>query len=86
MTGWGAGGPFWVMFGYFERMLRPTDVPPDRPPPVLAGRRGLLRFYGHFVGQVRGLLALLFVAGLMVALVDVTIPTMIGRVVTLAST
>ena len=67
-------------------MLRPTDVPPDRPPPVLAGRRGLLRFYGHFVGQVRGLLALLFVAGLMVALVDVTIPTMIGRVVTLAST
>ncbi|MCX7379976.1 MAG: ABC transporter ATP-binding protein, partial [Alphaproteobacteria bacterium] len=74
------------MFAFFERLLRPTDVAPDRPPPVLAGRRGLLRFYLHFIGQVRGLLALLFVAGLLVALLDVTIPTMIGRVVTLAST
>ncbi len=74
------------MFAFFETLLRPTDVPPDRPPPVLAGRRGLLRFYAHFIGQVRGLLALLFVAGLLVALLDVTIPTMIGRVVTLAGT
>jgi ATP-binding cassette subfamily B multidrug efflux pump len=72
------------MFAIFERLLRPTDVPPDRAPPVLAGRRGLLRFYLHFIGQVRWLLALLFVAGLLVALLDVTIPTMIGRVVTLA--
>ncbi len=74
------------MFALFEKLLRPTDVPPDRPPPALAGRRGLLRFYLHFVGQVRWLLALLFAAGLLVALLDVTIPTMIGRVVTLAST
>ena len=70
----------------FEKLLRPTDMPPDRAPPVLEGRRGLLRFYVHFVGQVRGLLVLLFVAGLIVALLDVTIPLMIGRVVTLAST
>jgi ATP-binding cassette subfamily B multidrug efflux pump len=74
------------MFALFEKLLRPTDVPPDRPPPVMEGRRGLLRFYLHFIGQVRGLLALLFVAGLIVALLDVTIPAMIGRVVTLAST
>lgn len=74
------------MFALFEKFLRPTDVPPDRPPPVLVGRRGLLRFYLHFIVQVRGLLVLLFVAGLLVALLDVTIPAMIGRVVTLAST
>ena len=67
------------MFALFEKFLRPTDVPPDRPPPVLVGRRGLLRFYLHFIVQVRGLLVLLFVAGLLVALLDVTIPAMIGR-------
>ena len=74
------------MFAFFESLLRPTDIPPDRAPPVLAGRRGLLRFYLHFIGQVRGLLVLLFFAGMLVALLDVTIPTMIGRVVTLVST
>ena len=67
------------MFAPFEKFLRPTDVPPDRPPPVLVGWRGLLRFYLHFIVQVRGLLVLLFVAGLLVALLDVTIPAMIGR-------
>jgi len=74
------------MFAFFERLLVPTEVSPETPPPVLAGRRGLLRFYLHFIRQVRGLIALLFVAGLMVALLDVTIPAMIGRVVSLVST
>ncbi len=74
------------MFAFFEKLLRPTDVPPERPPPVLAGRRGLLRFYLHFMDQARGLLVLLFFAGMLVALLDVTIPTMIGHVVTLVST
>ena len=75
------------MFGYFENLLRPTEVAPDAAPPVLSGRpgdkKGLLAFYLHFIRQVRGLLAALFCAGLLVALLDITIPVMIGRVVEL---
>ena len=71
------------MFRYFENLLRPTEVSPEAPPPVLSGRQGLLRFYLHFIRQVRGLLVALFFAGLLVALLDVTIPVMIGRVVEL---
>ena len=71
------------MFRFFENLLRPTEVAPDAAPPVLSGRQGLLSFYLHFVHQVRGLLAALFCAGLLVALLDVTIPVMIGRVVEL---
>ena len=44
------------MFAAFENLLRPTEIPPHRPPPVLEGRHGLLRFYAHFIAQVRGLL------------------------------
>jgi ATP-binding cassette subfamily B multidrug efflux pump len=76
------------MFQYFENLLRPTEVVPDAAPPVQSGRpedgkRGLVAFYLHFVRQVRGLLVALFFAGLLVALLDVTIPVMIGRVVDL---
>jgi ATP-binding cassette subfamily B multidrug efflux pump len=71
------------MFGFFENLLRPTDVAPDRPAPVQDGKRGLVAFYLHFVAQARRLLVALFCAGLLVALLDVTIPVMIGRVVDL---
>ena len=71
------------MFRFFENLLRPTEVSPERPPPVEGGRQGLVRFYVHFVRQARGLLVALFCAGLLVALMDVTIPVMIGRVVEL---
>ena len=71
------------MFQWFENLLRPTEMAPDAPPPVLGGRQGLARFYLHFVAQARGLLVALFCAGLLVALLDVTIPVMIGRVVEL---
>jgi ATP-binding cassette subfamily B multidrug efflux pump len=71
------------MFRVFEDLLRPTDVAPDPSPPVETGRHGLARFYIHFVRQVRGLLVALFGAGLLVALLDVTIPVMIGHVVDL---
>ena len=71
------------MFRYFEDLLRPTDIAPDASPPVGGGRHGLLRFYLHFVRQARGPLAGLFAAGLAVALLDVTIPVMIGHVVDL---
>ena len=73
------------MFRFFERLLIPTEIPPDMPPPSLGGQKALLRFYWHFVRQARGLVALLFVAGLFVALVDVTIPAIIGRLVGLAA-
>ena len=51
---------------------------PEAPPP-----HTLLGFYWHFIGQARGLFAALFFAGLLVALVDAAIPTMIGRLVAL---
>ncbi len=71
------------MFRFFENLLRPTEVSPSSPPPAEAGRHGLVQFYLHFIRQVRGLLVALFFAGLLVALMDVTIPVMIGRVVDL---
>ena len=74
------------MFRFFENLLRPTEISPESPPPVLGEARGLLRFYWHFARQLPGLIAGLFVAGLFVALLDSTIPVFIGRVVTLVST
>jgi ATP-binding cassette, subfamily B, multidrug efflux pump len=80
-------------FRFFETFIDPvalpgrpaarfsgTPVPEDPPPRTLTG------FYRHFVGQARGLFAALFFAGLLVALVDAAIPTMIGRLVSLLST
>src|SRR5437667_10100928 len=68
------------LFRFFERLLEPTSLPPEAPPPS-----GLLAFYWHYARQARGLVALLFVSGLAVALLDSTIPVFIGRVVTLVS-
>ena len=69
-----------------ERLLRPTDTPPDRPPPLLGEPYALGRFYWHFVRQARWLVVALFVAGLLVALLDSMIPVFIGRTVSLIST
>ena len=68
------------LFRFFERLLEPTAPPPEAPPPA-----GLLAFYWHYARQARGLVALLFLAGLAVATLDSTIPVFIGRVVTLVS-
>jgi ATP-binding cassette, subfamily B, multidrug efflux pump len=73
------------MFRFFENLLRPTEIPPENPPPALGEQRGLLRFYWHFARQLRGLIAALFVAGLLVAVLDSMIPVFIGRVVTLVT-
>ncbi|GAA0588379.1 ABC transporter ATP-binding protein [Craurococcus roseus] len=82
-----------MLFRFFESLLDPVAPPgrhaarflgrpvPETPPP-----RTLAGFYKHFVGQARGLFAALFVAGLLVALVDAAIPTMIGTLVSLLST
>src|SRR5215475_12830558 len=66
------------MFGVLERALEPT-APPDRPEPPA----GLTAFYWHFARQAKGLFVALFVAGLVVALLDATIPVFIGRIVLL---
>jgi ATP-binding cassette subfamily B multidrug efflux pump len=73
-----AGG----MFGLFERLLKPTALPPATPPPA-DGARSLIRFYGHFIRQTPGLIAALFAAGLIVALLDTLIPVFIGHVAAL---
>ena len=73
------------MFRFFERLLLPTAPPPDAPPPPLDGPRALRRFYWHFVSQAPGLVTALFVVGLLVALLDTTIPVFIGRVTSLVS-
>jgi ATP-binding cassette subfamily B multidrug efflux pump len=73
------------MLRFFERLLEPTGHPPDAPPPVLGERHALLRFYWHFVRQIPGPIAALFVTGFVVAIVDTLIPVSIGRIVALVS-
>jgi ATP-binding cassette, subfamily B, multidrug efflux pump len=68
------------LFRYFESLLEPTALPPQGPPPS-----GLGAFYWHYARQARGLVAALFVAGFIVALIDTTIPVFVGRVITLVS-
>src|SRR5512137_381575 len=79
-------------FRWFERLLDPVAPPgeaaarllgrevPEGPPPD-----SLIGFYRHFIGQARALFAALFVAGMLVALLDLAIPVMIGRLVALLS-
>ncbi len=74
------------MFRFFERLLTPTALPPDAAPPPVDGPRALFRFYWHFIGQAPWLVAALFATGLVVALLDTTIPVFIGRVASLVST
>jgi ATP-binding cassette subfamily B multidrug efflux pump len=68
------------VFRFFESLLEPTAVPPGTAPPS-----GLGAFYWHYARQARYLVAALFVAGFIVAILDTTIPVFIGRVVTLVS-
>jgi ATP-binding cassette subfamily B multidrug efflux pump len=73
------------MFRFFETRLEPTAINPDQPPPTLDQPNALPRFYWHFVRQAPGLVMALFAAGLFVAILDVTIPVFIGRIVSLVS-
>src|SRR5467141_2638175 len=66
------------MFRLFERLLKPTDTPERTEPPP-----GFIAFFWHFARQAKGLFAALFAAGLVVALLDSTIPVFMGRIVTL---
>src|SRR5687768_9904160 len=69
------------VFSFFERLVEPTAVSPETPPPP-----GLVAFYWHFARQIRGLIGALFVTGSLVAVLDLLIPIFIGRVVNLVST
>jgi len=66
------------MFAHFERLLKPTAISDAAEPPP-----GLIAFYWHFAKQAKGLLIALFVAGFVVAMMDLMVPIFIGRVVTL---
>ena len=71
------------MLDRFERLLPPTGLPPDQPPPSLDTPHALTRFYWHYARQARGLIVALFVVGMCAALLDSLIPVFIGRVVAL---
>src|SRR5436305_11927663 len=66
------------MFSRFERLLKPTDPPEQAAPPP-----DFVAFFWHFARQAKGLFAALFAAGLVVALLDSTIPVFMGRIITL---
>ena len=68
------------VFRFFEGLLEPTAIPTETAPPA-----GLGAFYWHYARQARHLVAALFAAGFIVAILDTTIPVFIGRVVTLVS-
>jgi ATP-binding cassette, subfamily B, multidrug efflux pump len=67
------------VFRTFETLLEPTALPPGPPPD------GLGAFYWHHARQARGLVVALFATGLVVALLDTTIPVFVGRVITMVS-
>jgi ATP-binding cassette subfamily B multidrug efflux pump len=69
------------MLRRFEALLDPTGPQPTPPP-----NAGLVRFYWHYIRQARWLAVSLYVVGGLIAVLDTTIPTFIGRVVSLVST
>src|SRR5215470_5132312 len=73
------------MLRFFERLLEPTASSPDAPPPVLGRPQALWHFYWHFVRQIPGPIAALFVTGFLVAITDAAIPVCLGRIVSLVS-
>jgi ATP-binding cassette subfamily B multidrug efflux pump len=72
-----------------EALLDPTARQPEVPstPASSPGASsGLWAFYWHFIRQGRWLVVALFIFGGLIAMLDVTIPAFIGRVVGLVST
>jgi ATP-binding cassette, subfamily B, multidrug efflux pump len=68
------------MFTLFERLLKPTAISDTAEPPA-----GLIAFYWHFARQAKGLFIALFIVGFVVAMLDITVPVFIGRIVTLVT-
>jgi len=67
------------MFSFFESRVRniaaPAAASSAGPPP------GLLAFYWHFMRQTRGLYLAMLATGLGVALIDILMPVLLGRLV-----
>jgi hypothetical protein len=62
------------MLKFFERLLEPTEPPPDAPPPTLDSPHAVWRFYWHFVRQIPGPVLALFTTGFFVAITDARPP------------
>ena len=67
---------FEQLFRIFESRIQATEAPPGGPPPG-----GLWQFYGHFVGQNRGIFVAMLFSCLLVALSDTVAPVLIGQLV-----
>ncbi len=68
------------MFRRFERILQPTAKSPEEAPP-----ERLIDFYWHYVRQARWFVFALLIIGSIVALLDVSVSVLIGRVITLVN-
>jgi len=68
------------IFSFFENLISATTVPTKNGMPSK-----VIAFYWHFLRQIRGLLALLILAGFAVAVLDAAIPAFLGRLITLLS-
>jgi ATP-binding cassette subfamily B multidrug efflux pump len=55
------------VFRFFESLLEPTSLPTGAPPPS-----ELAAFYWHYARQARHLVAALFIAGFIVAILDLS--------------
>ena len=73
--------PMSRLFRHFEELVQPTARVPEASPP-----EGLLPFFRYFTGQMPGLIVRLFLGGLLVAVLDTSIPICIGRVTGLLTT
>jgi ATP-binding cassette subfamily B multidrug efflux pump len=69
------------MFSFFERYLKPTDIPENPEPPA-----GLVAFLWHFARQAKGLFVALFLVEFLVAVTDSAVPWFMGRIVTFVTT
>ena len=63
------------LFRFFEQQVNPTAAHAATPPASLGA------FFWHFVRQTKGLFVAMFATGLVVALIDTSIPVFIGRLV-----
>jgi ATP-binding cassette subfamily B multidrug efflux pump len=66
------------MFRFFEGLVRPLEPPPAETPPA-----DLMRFYWHFIRQMKWQYAALFVTSMLASLIDTAVPIFLGQVVEL---
>jgi ATP-binding cassette subfamily B multidrug efflux pump len=64
------------MYRYFENHIDPVAPPPAETPPA-----ELWAFYWYFIRQAKGLFAVLFVVGIVAAVLETSVPYFIGKLV-----